>query len=177
MMDSENIKEYLSNILNNCKSTFKDTSLDDRGGRTQNYLCQDNKTQVFDFDKYVRENIDIPLPASPDAVYLGNQKFYFVEFKNSPIFNINDVNIKNKFNSGTSILKNLLNDYLPSDIKFIFCVVYKSPQASYFNPMHIESNIIRFGLDKENINQNNFYSNIITEDVEFYKNEFKQLQC
>lgn len=171
------IENFIKTTLLNYKSTFKETSLDDRGGQTKNYLCQDTTTEVFDFDKYVLDKIGHPLPASPDAIYIGNNKIYFVEFKNQPLKNINEDNIKNKFNSGTQVLKDLLKDFLPSEIEFLFCVVYQPTHHKYFNPMPIISNTTRFGLKNENNNNGSFYSEIITQDVDFYKKNFGQLNC
>lgn len=171
------IENFIKTTLLNYKSTLKETSLDDRGGQTKNYLCQDTTTEVFNFDKYVLDKIGHPLPASPDAIYVGNNKIYFVEFKNQPLQNIDTNNIKNKFNSGTQILKDLLSAFLPSDIEFLFCVVYQPTHHRYFNPMSIISNTVRFGLENENIANGNFYSKIITQDVDFYKNNFRQLNC
>lgn len=170
------IRDYLQNIFKNCKSTFRDTSLDTKNSK---HLCTDkSSTPVYDFDKYIKDNNDYPLPASPDAIYLGKNKFYFVEFKNSPITNIKLHNIKNKFNSGTRVLKAILRDFLPQKkYKFIFCVVYRSPEVKYFDPISIESNIIRFGLNEENINNDKFYDKIFTNDVNFYKKEFSMLNC
>ena len=171
------IENLIRETLFNYKSTFKETSLDDRGGQTRNYLCKDTTAEVFNFDKYVLDKIGHPLPASPDAIYVEENKIFFVEFKNQIFENINDDNIKNKLNSGTNILKDLLHSHLPSDVKFIFCVVYKPQYYRYFNPMTIISNSVKFGLESENINNSNFYSKIITQDIDFYKEHFRQLNC
>jgi len=173
-MNKYNLKDFLENKLQNYKSTFRDTSFDNKNNR---YLCQDNQTKVYDFDKYILKNY-IKTPASPDAIYIGDKKFYFVEFKNSIPSNIKTSNIQNKFISGTKILQNLLKEFTPRDNKFIFCVVYKSTisQPKYFNSYHIEANITKFGLEEENKKLNNFYDSIITEDIEYYKNNFK-LHC
>ncbi|WP_289391528.1 hypothetical protein, partial [Acinetobacter nosocomialis] len=56
-------------------------------------------------------------------------------------------------------------------------VVYKKPRARYFNPYAIESNIPKFGLEEKNEELGHFYSKIITEPVEFYKEEFAELDC
>lgn len=172
------IQNFIKTILTGYESTFKETSLDDRGGQTCNYLCKDTTKEVFNFDKYVKDTNSSPLPSSPDAIYVENNKVYFVEFKNSPLRNINEDNIKKKFNSGTQILKVLLCDFLQSEVEFIFCVVYKSQyQYTYFNPIHIINNISKFGLESENSNNDSFYSKIITQDVDFYKRSFSELSC
>jgi hypothetical protein len=176
-MSSVNIKSYLQQIFSSYTQTLNNTSYDKMNNV---YLCADKTLQpVYNFDEYVKDNNgNNSLPASPDAIYLGKNKFYFIEFKNSPIGNIKSDNIKNKFNSGTKILKRILKDYLPqNDFKFIFCVVYKPIKTKYFNYNHIESNIVRFGLPEENKINDNFYNEIITENVIFYKNNFKILTC
>jgi hypothetical protein len=175
-MSNLDIKNHLQEIFTEYLDTLKNTSYD---FTNDVYLCTDETLEpVYNFDKYVLDNRNAPLPASPDAIYLGTNKFYFVEFKNSPLTNISAQNIKNKFNSGTNILKDILLDYLPQDnFKFIFCVVYKPAESRYFNPTPIESNIIRFGLDEENENNDDFYDTIITRDVNFYKNNFSILRC
>lgn len=171
------IKEFLSNTLESHESTLKETSFD----KTNNeYLCEDEKLRViYDFDSYVRQNFDQRLlPASPDAIYVGNKKLYFIEFKNQNPSDIDKSQMKRKFESGTKILKEeLLNGFCPKDVEYIFCVVYKKPRARYFNPYAIESNIPKFGLEEKNEELGHFYSKIITEPVEFYKEEFAELDC
>lgn len=170
------LKSYLEDTFSEHKSSLMQTSFD---SKNEKFLCQDKQTSpVYDFDDYVKINNVSPLPASPDAIYLGDKKFYFVEFKNSPLANIKIDNIQNKFRSGTRILADLLQEHIPQDdFKFLFCVVYQSPEVKYFNPMHIESNIIRFGLEEINEEHGNFYNKIITNDVEFYKKNFTILKC
>lgn len=177
MINKMTIDNFIKTILSDYKSTLKETSLDDRGGQVSNYLCQDITTEVFNFDKYVQNEIGHPFRASPDAIYVESNKIYFVEFKNQPLKNIKGENIKNKFNCGTQILKDLLKDFLPSEVEFYFCIVYKAPQYNLFNSSHIISNVAKFGLEKENQNNGNFYSKIITQNVDFYKKVFKQLKC
>jgi len=176
-MNKYNLKEFIEEELKEFKSTFKDTSLDDNGNKPKEYLCQDDKTEVFDFDKYIESKYAIR-PASPDAIYIGNKKFYFVEFKNSRSSDIDTQNIKEKFRSGTKILKALLKDFTPKDNKFIFCVVYKpKAKSKYFNSSHIESRIVEFGLEEENNKLGNFYDELKTQDVDFYKKTFTELYC
>ncbi|MBR0574440.1 MULTISPECIES: hypothetical protein [Pasteurellaceae] len=102
-----------------------------------------------------------------------------MEFKNPKVKNINVDNIKSKFKSGTIILKELLKNFeKPKDNKFIFCVVYKSSgKPKYFDYSHFVANLTKFSLDEENKHLNNFYDEIITQDIEFYKKEFVDLQC
>jgi len=172
---------FMHETFKDCESTFKKTSLDDRGGSVENYLCQDDITKVYDFDKYVKETYSpSPLPSSPDAIYVGDKKIYFVEFKNQSLYMVNKKkrNIRKKFKDGTNILKNLLSSYLPSNVEFIFCVVYKTDdKPKHFNPRHIMNSSARFNLDAENKNCDNFYTKIIIQNVDFYKKRFTQLHC
>jgi hypothetical protein len=167
------IKSYLQQIFSSYTQTLKNTSYDSKNNV---YLCADETLQpVYNFDEYVKDNNNnSSLPSSPDAIYLGKNKFYFIEFKNSSLRNINNNNIRKKFNCGTKILKRILLNHLPQDnFKFIFCVVYKYSEVNYkyFNSEHIESNSVRFGLAEENIKNDSFYNEIITENVNFYKNK------
>jgi hypothetical protein len=175
-MSNKDIKNHLQETFTEYLDTLKNTSHDDKNDV---YLCTDETLEpVYNFDEYIKINNNSPLPASPDAIYLGTKFFYFIEFKNSPLSNIKKKKIKDKFNSGTNILKDILLDYLPQyNFQFIFCVVYKPAESRYFNPTPIESNIIRFGLDEENKNNDNFYNKIITEDLNFYMNNFSMLRC
>lgn len=173
------IKSFLGDQLKDYYSTFKDTSFDKKH---EQHLCADeNVTNVFNFDEYVSQKFDSPLPASPDAIYLATKKFYFVEFKNSNPKDIDRDNLKNKFEKGTKILQDLLKEFTPKDVEFIFCVVHKASTtksiSKYFNPSHIESNVPKFGLESKNKELGNFYDRIITEDVDFYKKQLTDLRC
>jgi len=171
------IKEKFSNELKDYKSTLKLTSYDKVH---QEYLCRDNQLEVFNFDKYI-DNVVYrgqDNPHSPDAIYLGINKIYFIEFKNSPYSNIKEKKIKKKFLNGVNEIKKILHNCNYEHINFIFCVVYKNQKKSpYFNPSSIESNIVKFGLNTENKKLDNFYNYIITQDVNYYKDNFKQLKC
>ena len=176
-MNKYNLKEFIEEELKEFKSTFKDTSLDDNGNSAKKYLCQDDRTEVFDFDEYIKSKYK-KRPASPDAIYIGNKKFYFVEFKNSSYSSVDTKKIKDKFKSGTKILKELLKGFTPKDNKFIFCVVYKAnAKPKYFNSSFIESNATKFGIEEENNKLDNFYDELITQDVDFYKENFTELSC
>lgn len=118
-MSKYNLKEFLENKLKKYQSTFKNTSYDDTNNR---YLCNDETTSnVYDFDKYIKENFDkSKLPSSPDAIYLENKRFYFVEFKYQKASDIESKEIKSKFEKGTNILKDMLEKFTPKDNIFIF---------------------------------------------------------
>lgn len=174
------INDVLSNQLASYRTTLQQASYDDKN---QVYLCSNRQlTDVYDFDAYVRDKYDRSnLPASPDAIYVGHKKVYFIEFKNQYMRDIDPSNIKNKFRKGTMILsEGLLANFSPRDIEYIFCVVSKDQRqtsAVYFDSSHIEDNIIRFGLDDENQTLGGFYSTIITQPLSFYKEGFKEISC
>lgn len=172
------IKSYLNQQLVCFSSTLKQTSHDDANDE---YLCHDEATKpVYDFDAYVRDNFDqTVLPASPDAIYIGEKKLYFVEFKNQFPSDIDTAQIKRKFMKGTDILQKLLSKFLPRDVKFIFCVVHKEKVQCnrHFIASHIEGRSTLFGLAEENARFGNFYDEVITESVDFYTENFHQLNC
>lgn len=175
-MNKFNIIDFLNSKLYRHCTTLKKSSYD---VANKEYLCSDEKTaNVFCFDSYVEKNYHAArLPASPDAIVLGHKKLYFVEFKNQLPRDIDAQNMKDKFEKGTEILKELLQDFSPRDIKYIFCVVHKKQRARFFNSSHIQSNVARFGLAEKNVELDGFYSNILTEDVEYYKTTFNKLSC
>ena len=175
-MNKYSIKDFLHAKLERHKSTLQKTSFDDAKNI---YLCSDKSmAHVYNFDSYIEENFDMTqLPASPDAILVGEKKIYFIEFKNQSPSDINKKNIKDKFDRGTKILKDLLKDFKPQDIEYIFCVVHKNQPSRYFNSAHIESMIPKFGLEEKNADFDSFYAKIIVEDIDYYKRNFKQLQC
>lgn len=182
MPNKYDVKVCLEGYLSEFKSTFEKTSLDTA---KQEYLCQDSLHSVYNFDAYVKASFpNNNLPSSPDAIYVGIKKVYFVEFKNSRPEDIDNKSIRDKFNRGTEVLQGLLKDFTPKDVRFIFCVVYRSSKSTskndsplYFNSSLVEKNIVKFGLEEENSKFNNFYSHILTNDVDFYKETFKNLTC
>lgn len=175
-MNKYNIKEFLHETLKNHLSSLHKTSFD---SDNQEYLCNDKTTaNVYDFDSYVAsKSSGIKLPASPDAILVGDKKLYFIEFKNQIPSKIDKENMRNKFKAGTAILKDLLKDFTPKDVKFVFCIVHKSEYKRFFNSSYIEALPARFGLEEENKKSDNFYSEIIGENIDYYKNKFKQLKC
>ena len=174
-MNKYNLQDFLQVTLEGCLSTFKETSYDKAN---QQYLCSDTETKnVFDFDLYVEKLPVDKTPASPDAIYIGEKQLYFVEFKNQRVSDIENEPMKQKFRQGTTILKELLKDFSPKDCKYFFCVVYKSDSSRYSYSKYIERNSPRFGLAEENEELGSFYDEIITRDIDFYKQSFKQLNC
>lgn len=117
------------------------------------------------------------MPASPDAIYVGQNKVFFVEFKNQHRSSVDKERMQQKFCNGTTIIKDLLKDFRVKNVQYFFCVVYKvsTKQKSYAS--HIASREIQYGLKLMNEQLGNFYDKIITQDVDFYKKEFKQLDC
>lgn len=72
----------------------------------------------------------------------------------------------------------MLKDFSPRDNVFIFCVVFEDQKRSrFFNSRYIEANSIKFGLEELNKEFDNFYDEIITQDVDFYKSNFINLAC
>jgi len=171
------LKEFLAQALAGCESTLRATSYDKHN---REYLCDDETTTpVYDFDRYIEREYSSGLtPASPDAILLRDDKVYFVEFKNQPQRNIRTSPMQNKFARGTEVLKELVASFELQKAVFHFCVVYKnSPQARYFNPQHIESNVVRFGLEELNKDHGSFYDHVITDEVDFYIEHFAELNC
>lgn len=175
-MNKYSLKQHLAQELGPFLSTFKDTSFDDANGK---HLCSDEATaEVYDFDAYVRSGGANPIPASPDAIHIGNKDFYFVEFKNQRSSDIDKGQMRRKFEAGTEILKRLLKDFAAKDCRFHFCVVMKNqPKPTLMDFRHIERNVVKFGLDELNQQLGNFYDHIVTESLEFYVNEFNALKC
>lgn len=175
-MNKYNIKEFLQDKLAEHKSTLKQTSYDmDKS----EYLCNDSQTEhVYDFDSYVESNFKQgEFPASPDAILLGDKKFYFVEFKNQDPNRIDKKNMKDKFEKGTVIIRDLLADFIPQDVEYIFCVVHKKQNSMQAYQRGIESTASRLGLEAKNKELGGFYNKIIADSVDYYQRFFKQLQC
>lgn len=175
-MNKYSLRQHLAQELGRHVSTFKKTSLDDANNV---HLCSDETTaEVYDFDAYVRARGDDPIPASPDAIHAGHKDLYFVEFKNQRIRDIDTAQMKRKFAAGTEILKELLKDFSPKDCRYHFCVVLKNqPRSRYMDPRHIEQNVVRFGLDELNNELGGFYDHVVTESLDFYVQNFKELKC
>lgn len=172
------IQDFCNDLLKDNVSTLKETSYDCSHNE---HLCNDEVTEnVYNFDGYVACNFDATtLPASPDAIVVGNKKLYFVEFKNQTPPNIDNRNIKNKFISGTGILKNILEEFKPTDIELVFCLVHKEHNVgnAHFDYSHITSMSDRFSLEKLNKDMDSFYDHIIAGSVDFYKSQFFDLRC
>lgn len=175
-MNKYSLRQYLAQELGPHSSTFKATSFDDANNT---YLCSDETTgEVYNFDAYVRARGADPIPASPDAIHTGTKDLYFVEFKNQCTADIDKAQMQRKFEAGTEILKELLQDFSARDCRYHFCVVMKNqPRTRYMDFRHIEQNVVRFGLDELNQKLGGFYDHVVTESLDFYVDQFKALQC
>lgn len=175
-MNRYSLRQHLAQELKPHLSTFKATSFDDANNV---HLCSDEATgQVYDFDAYVRARGANPIPASPDAIHIGSKDFYFVEFKNQRTADIDKGQMQLKFEAGTAILRELLQDFSARDCRYHFCVVIKNqPRARYMDFRHIERNVIRFGLDEFNQKLGGFYDHVVTESLDFYVDQFEAMQC
>ncbi len=176
-MNKFSLKSFLHSSLAGHESSFKQTSYDDA---KRQYLCQDQRTtDVYDFDGYVQENFPHhSLPASPDAIHIGKKNLYCVEFKNQHAGSVDSKNIQSKFRSGTEILRSMLAGFSARDCQYHFYVAYKaSNRPKYFDYRPIERSTVRFSLEAINKELGGFYHRMLTEDVDFFKSEFPQLDC
>ena len=176
MIDKYNLKSMLNQNYSTCKSTLKLTSLDDRKPNIEYYLCDDEKLEVFDFDD-IKDIVDKD-SKSPDAIYIRDKIFYIVEFKNQNPCDIECTDLKEKFTFAIKFFKNMVKNI--EDYKFIICLVYKN-QGEHKNTQRYKQGIGKKAcctLEDTNKNEyNNFYTHIITKDVNFYKKNFKELKC
>lgn len=176
-MNKYNLKEFLQYELADHVSSFKETSYDKENDE---YLCKDAATpDVYDFDRYIEKKFrGQQRPASPDVIHLGTKQLYFVEFKNQRPSRIDNTEIGRKFTRGTQILQGMLRNFTPRDWQRTFCVVFKAdPRPAFFDGRHFEKSRVRFNLDSLNDELGNFYDKILTEDIDFYSGQFKQLEC
>jgi len=176
MANKYNLKDILENSFSDCKSTLELSSLDDRNKDVKFYLCSDTKLEIYDFD--LIKNKEEPKSKSPDAIYIRDKDYYIVEFKNQNPCDMNCTELKEKFTFSLEFFRKYVKNV--EDYRFIICLVYKN-QGN-----HKQSQRYKQGLKKvaccslDDINKNdynNFYSHIITQDVNFYKNHFKELAC
>ncbi|MCH4247894.1 MAG: hypothetical protein LKF82_08655 [Acinetobacter populi] len=176
-MNKHKLKDFLQETLEPHGSTFQDTSFDKEN---KEYLCQDRSTQpVYNFDAYIDARFGQGKgSASPDAIYIGKKQLYFVEFKNEKVSDLDKKQLEKKFEKGTDILREMLKDFTPRDCQYFFCIVHKPQQkAKYFNPVHIQESTLRSKLEELNKEQNGFYDKVFVNDVDFYKQQFPQLEC
>lgn len=175
-MNKYSLEEFVSQVFKNYESTFYDISFDTDN---EEHLCLNKKETVYSFDKYIRKNYNEKdyIPASPDGIYINNNNLYFVEFKNQYPKNIDPKNIQSKFKKGTEILQELISKSKFKGCQFLFCVVYKKNKSRGYQS-GIEESTVKFGLYSINKNDyKTYYDNIITNDIEEFKNTFKELTC
>ncbi|MEA2028983.1 MAG: hypothetical protein U9N49_08405 [Campylobacterota bacterium] len=176
MGNKYNLKDILESGYGDCKSSLKLSSLDDRDKNVVNYLCEDEKLEVFDFD-LIKDKIAIG-KKSPDAIYMREKNIYIIEFKNQNPCDINCKDLQEKFQFAVEFFKNTIKNIL--DYQFIICLVYKN-QGQHKQSQRYKQGLKKTAcctLDDENKNSyNNFYSHIVTQDTNFYKNNFKELTC
>mgnify|MGYP003607823914 CR=1 FL=1 len=176
-MNKHRLDNFLARELSAYQSTFKDTSFD---SVNKVYVCTDVQVkQVYDFDAYIQAKFgkNAIMPASPDAIYVGAKRLYFVEFKNQIWSKVDKQQIAQKFRDGTSALKSLLADFTPRDCKFVFCVVHKKETSSRAYWRGVEAGAERFNFDALNKDLDEFYDDIIVRDVDFYRQNFNELSC
>lgn len=176
-MSKYRLDSFLSEELEGFKSTLKQTSYD---SANDHYLCQDDQlNNVFNFDAYVQAKCVVGkvTPASPDAIYLGKRNLFFVEFRNQIWPDVDKHQMKRKFDSGTTILKEMLKGFTPKDCKYFFCVVHKKETSSRRYRQGVERAQQRFSFDELNKALGYFYDRVIVDDVDFYKSEFSELRC
>lgn len=168
-------------------STLKETS---KGGKTGGEcLCENTKLKVFNIDTYIKscykEYNFQKIPARPDAIYFDNTNpnIYFIEFKNSK--NIDSKEIKNKMKSGYDIFKKLTElDSFDNKYKFYFLLVGKENTSKQIAKKeeeirnHNRKNIPKYNLADINKNEcNNFFTDIFTHSVDYYKKIYSDLKC
>lgn len=82
---TEEIISSLPEVLKNCISTIKRTSKDE----TNSVYMSESLLKVINFDKiplnYAKGKGWSGIPKSNDALYISNDKWYFIEFKNGSI--------------------------------------------------------------------------------------------
>ncbi len=180
-MDAEvKFKKEYSKYLTN----FKALSFDDANKES---LCQNTTHKYYNFDKIVKKRHPNSTPSSPDTLIFKGNKVYCVEFKNSLKENIKTSIIKKKIEKGHEVLSEIFTE-LGLQIKeyqLIFCVVYKKSRAEnipnnrYIYQDSVQSRVIHFDLGQY---KPDFYSDIFTDDVDFFRDQFiekidKKLPC
>lgn len=150
------------------KSTLKDTSFDKENSA---YLCEDTNQKVFDFDEIVKKKYPKKQPASYDTLLIDNKNIYCIEFKNQKYSNIDRKQIIKKLENSKDVMKELFKEENTdiTNYKFIYCVAYKNSQAKW--QRGIKKNETQFGLESY---RGDFYDEVFTNDIDFFKNEYKK---
>ena len=152
-----------------CKESLKETSFDKEN---KQYLCQ-SSMEVYDFDCIVKKLYPKKQPSSYDSLIVDeNRKIvYCIEFKNQIPSAIHNSNIKKKLTNGKEILDNICKNenVQKKDYQFIYCVVHKPAHNRYGNPLVDRET--KFELKAY---QGTYFDKIITNDINFFKNEFRK---
>ncbi len=152
-----------------CQESLKQTSFDNENNQ---YLCQSSMT-VYDFDCIVKKLYPQKQPSSYDALMVdeGKKIVYCIEFKNQIPSQINNANIKKKLIHGKEVLEAICRhtNVQKKDYQFIYCVVHKPTKTRYNNP--ITDRETKFELKSY---KGSYFDNIVTNDIHFFKNEFKK---
>lgn len=111
-------------ILNNNKSTLKDTSIDS----ANNEYMTESDIEVIDFDEVAKKYKVLrgitDLPTSNDALFIGENEIFFIEFKNGQI---DANNIRLKICDSMWMLTDIIEQnisYMRENVKYI--LVYNS---------------------------------------------------
>ena len=154
---------------NKCIKSLKETSFDKEHNQ---YLCE-SSLEVYDFDCIVKKLYPQKQPSSYDTLMIDESRkiVYCIEFKNQLPSAINNANIKKKLTNGKEILDNICSNgkVQKKDYKFIYCVVHKPAVTRYNNP--IRDREIKFEIKAY---KGACFDEIITNDINFFKNEFKK---
>ena len=149
-----------------CLNTLKETK--EHG----EYLCF-SEMLVYDFDCIVKKLYPKKQPSSYDSLIVDESKkvVYCIEFKNQIPSAIKNQNIVKKLTNGKDILDSICGDgnVQKKDYEFIYCVVHKARATRYKNP--ISNREIKFELKQY---KDTYFDNIVTNDIEFFKNEFNK---
>ncbi len=169
--------ELFKRKYKHCKSTFKDTSLDNRDKNDDEYLCYDISQEVIDFDLLISNLFpdSNKRPKSFDAIYIYSNKIFCIEFKNQKPSQINNREVKEKIIDGKRELIKLFNQLNISkgDYDFIYCVVYKNCKEPFERyKCGIGKNRVLFDLKQ--FEENNFIKKVYTDQVSFFTKEFKK---
>lgn len=152
-----------------CIESLKETSRDKEHNE---YLCQ-SAMRVYDFDCIVKKLYPKKQPSSYDSLLIDEEKkiVYCVEFKNQVPSQINNANIKKKLTNGKEVLDSICSqgNVPKKDYQFIYCVVHKPVQNRYSNPLVDRETKFELKAYK-----GNYFDQIITNDIDFFKNEFRK---
>ena len=142
-----------------CKESLKETSFDKENHQ---YLCQSS------MEVYPQKQ-----PSSYDSLIVDEIRkiVYCIEFKNQIPSAINNANIKKKLTNGKEILDNICikENVRKKDYQFIYCVVHKPAHNRYGNPLVDRETKFELKAYK-----GSHFDEIVTNDINFFKNEFRK---